>query len=296
MRKVTLILLTVLFLVIGPGMVLYAYGWRLDLPDFQPIKVGGIFLRGISDARITLNGALVQSEDRFLTGGAFINNLLPGIYAVQVDKPGFYSWKKNLQVTPATVNETHELVLVPKIPAETTLVAKPIIRFWIHDEQLIYQDVRGRYFLTDTGVSTTTDLGGLFNGLKQQMLKFPGYVLIRGLAPADNSGQWIVSTANARYLLDTQKRVVELFKGAVPPSPAVPQDRRIPDRELILAASPYKDAYHFFIQYPGRVSFLELGPENPVNIYPIADNVLMHAYANGRLYLLRPTGLSYIEI
>ena len=297
-RKLILTLLVITFIALGPGAVLYANGWRLDASRFRLLKVGGIILRdNHRDSIVKVDSAPARNERQHLLAGTFLGNLLPSVHKIEIDRAGFRHWEKYIEVRPAEVSETNSIILVRENPVETPVLEKPVKNFWINQSELVYKDAADRYFLTDLdNALAKTDFAAIFNDLKQRLLKFPGYVIIQDIAPAEKPSQWIVSSSKANYLLDTEALTIEILKKKPAGAVSLLQDRRLPNRDRIAYASPHSNPGYVFVQYPNQVYLLELDGRDPLNLQLVADGVTKHTYSNSRLYILRPSGISYIEI
>jgi len=258
-RQKLFYLFAVLFLLLAPALVVYAYGWRLDLKTFRPVKIGGVFLRNLpSDALIKIDNKSAERQARQTLTGTLINNLLPGEYQIEVNKEGYLPWRKTVAVAPAAVTESLPIILIPEKPSETSLLKRPLLDFWVSDSKLIYQDLNGGYYLMDTGeAGSRINLSLLFDSLKQRLLKFPGHVPIAGVARGDNPNRWIISTEKSSYLIDTQKLSLEL----------------LPEKSIPTENSPHE---------------IQLDREK--------WGLKKYVYDNGRLYLLRAAGLTYAEL
>lgn len=121
--------LSVLFLVIGGGTVLYAQGWRLDLSPLSFAKVGAIYVRPYpKNAEITLNGRAVKSSSGLFNSGTLINNLFPKNYELKISEPGYHPWQETIAVNPALVTELKYIVLVPDNAAKAFVIFTNEIR------------------------------------------------------------------------------------------------------------------------------------------------------------------------
>ena len=295
----------ILFFILGPSAILFAYGWRLDLSHFRIVKVGGIFLKGLPfDASLYVDGRLLDSNGRKFLSGNLINGLLPKDYFIKVERPGYGAWEKTIRVEPSMVAETKPIVLIP-MSSPAVLLEKPIDNFWINHSALIYRGPNLTYFLTDTDdLKSRINLSLLFNDLKERLLKFPGYVPITDIIPQESPSRWIINTTNFSYLIDTKKLTLELLGEKVQPAKPLLS----PEQEKVLATfeekypgqirsmSWYKDSAHLFIQYPNKVFFLELDDRYPLNAQLLGEGVTKYVYDNGRLYLLNGVGITYFEI
>lgn len=103
------------FLVLGPGIVLFVAGWRMDFPSFRVSKAGGIYVRAYpEDATIALNGKSVENQSGFLSHGTLLSDLFPKIYRLTLAAQGYDAWQENISVAPALVADEKYAVLVPQ--------------------------------------------------------------------------------------------------------------------------------------------------------------------------------------
>ncbi len=114
-RRIYLALLIVLFIILVPITVLYSAGYRLG-EGFTLVKTGGVFV-GVdeSNATLILDGKPVRSAS-ILKSGFFIQDLTPRVYHIVVEKEGFRSWEKILEVKPQRVVEAAGFILPVEIP------------------------------------------------------------------------------------------------------------------------------------------------------------------------------------
>lgn len=114
-RLTYLALLVLIFVVLVPVTVLYSAGYRLG-EGFSLVKTGGIYI-GVdeSDAELLLDGK-VRKKVGILKSGFFVQDLTPRVYYVRVEKEGFRSWEKILEVKPQRVSEAAAFVLPEGIP------------------------------------------------------------------------------------------------------------------------------------------------------------------------------------
>lgn len=109
-----------IFFVMVPVVTLYALGYRLD-DSWNLKKTGGIYVSSdISGSEIFFEG---NFEDRtnLLQSGAFIDNLSPGTYQVQVLNEGYQPWKKNLEVNSQLVTEARAILIPEKTNSDILL-------------------------------------------------------------------------------------------------------------------------------------------------------------------------------
>lgn len=116
-RLVYFWVLTLVFLLITPFIVLYASGYRLDKAG-KIVKTGGLFVDvGMAGARILLDNIQVF-ETGFFDKGYFMKDLTPGTYRIRVIRDGFQPWEKEVSVYPQSVTKFMPFLL----PFEPRLV------------------------------------------------------------------------------------------------------------------------------------------------------------------------------
>lgn len=254
-RRMVLSALIGLFLVSGPAITLYAFGLRLDFENLRIVKVGGIFFNNLpSNALIKIDNKPWENQGKKFLSGMLLSNMVPGSYEIKIEKDGYYSWEKSVEVLPSVVSETKPIILIPqKSPAP--LFKTLISNFWVNDSTLVYKDFSGNYFLTDLdNLQARTNLSALFNNLKERVLDFPGYVPIADLAPTNNQNRWIVSTAKAHYLLGIKNLSLELLEEKpLPPEPSAEEEGVLEQ----LARTPLLGGAKKYSYNEGRVYFLK---------------------------------------
>jgi len=103
-----------LYFLSAPSVVLYSQGYRLDWERKKIVKTGALYFKVLpKGAKVFLNGKFIKKTD-FFFGSAFLENLLPRKYLVEIKKPGYQSWKKTLQTKEGQVTEAKNIVLLPK--------------------------------------------------------------------------------------------------------------------------------------------------------------------------------------
>ena len=98
LRTFIFIFFVAVFVVVAPSLVLYAQGYRLNLP-LEPgkkliVMTGGLFIKtNPKQADVLINGSLSGQTD-FFFGSALVENLLPRQYRVEVKKDGYQTWER----------------------------------------------------------------------------------------------------------------------------------------------------------------------------------------------------------
>lgn len=132
-RKILFFSFVFLFLILGPILVLYSFGYRFDFEKKKITQTGGIFVKGQpKELKIFINGKFVKKTD-FFFGSALIENLLPKKYKIRIEKEGFFPWEKELEVEEKKVTEIKNLILFPK-NLNLYPIFKNISDFWFSDD------------------------------------------------------------------------------------------------------------------------------------------------------------------
>ncbi|OGZ34639.1 MAG: hypothetical protein A2Y98_00025 [Candidatus Portnoybacteria bacterium RBG_19FT_COMBO_36_7] len=110
-RKLIFLGFFLFFLIITPGVILYATGYSFDWENRHFFKTGSLFLRSLpSGAQIKIDGELSGKTP------AYINRLNPDPYQIEVSKNGFFTWQKKLIVQEQITTEARNILLVPQKP------------------------------------------------------------------------------------------------------------------------------------------------------------------------------------
>src|SRR3989338_4511875 len=252
-RRIIFYALVVLFLVSGGGVLLYAYGWRLDPETFAVRKTGGVYIESVPrDAEILLNGKAVRNASGLISSGTLVSGLLPRAHEVTVQKEGYAAWRRVLTVEPSLVTKAEHIILVPRksvavplpVPAAAirvsgeTLVASfadgrialggvrvpgtEFVAFTAGESAAIsYDENRGAYFFTSLPASASVsaaksslNLTSLFNNLKERTLGLPGTVLPREvIAHPFDAKKAVVRTDRGLYVIDTERLSIGQIAG-----------------------------------------------------------------------------------
>jgi hypothetical protein len=112
-RTILFILMTFVFTVIAPGIIMYSQGYRFDIKKMKFLETGGIYVKTLpGDATVSIDK---DKQDR--TSGfsrdLLIQNLLPENHTVKIEKDGYHSWTKTLEVKEKKVAEAKYVILFP---------------------------------------------------------------------------------------------------------------------------------------------------------------------------------------
>ena len=104
-----------ILIVIAGGVILYASGFRLDLSQGGFARTGMILAKSVPDgAKVFLDDELSGATD------STIGSLQPGVYHLKIEKEGFLSWEKDVEVKEELVTSITAL-LPPRSPSLTAI-------------------------------------------------------------------------------------------------------------------------------------------------------------------------------
>jgi len=113
-RKILTAILFILFLIVAPSIFFYSQGYRIDKEQRKIVQTGAFYFK-VSPKRtdVYIDGKLVKKTD-WLFDAALIENILPKNHIVQIKKPGFHSWEKELGVVAKKVTDAKFITLFPE--------------------------------------------------------------------------------------------------------------------------------------------------------------------------------------
>jgi len=133
-RIVLFLSLLVLFFLVVPLIVFYSQGYRYDFENKKITQTGGLFVKvEPKQVEIYINNELTKKTD-FFFGSALVENLLPKKYKIEVQKEGYLSWGKNLEIKEKEVIEAKNIVLFPENP-NFTILAKEVKNLWFSPDE-----------------------------------------------------------------------------------------------------------------------------------------------------------------
>ncbi len=123
-----------LFLILAPSIVLYCQGYRFDFDSKKITQTGGLFLKiSPKQTDIYLDNRLKEKTD-FFFGSALVENLLPRKYQIKVQKDGYSSWEKSLEIKEKQVTEAKNIILFPT-NLNFTVVSNSVLNFWFSSDE-----------------------------------------------------------------------------------------------------------------------------------------------------------------
>ena len=142
-RTFLFLILSAFFVLAAISAVFYAQGYRFDFKNFKFLKTGGIFVKvSPSNANIILDQKLI-GRTQPINDYLFIQSLLPKEYNIRIEKEGYSSWSKNLEVKETEVAEAKNIILFPQ-KVSFTEAKYSIKNFYPLDgEKIILQKLTG---------------------------------------------------------------------------------------------------------------------------------------------------------
>lgn len=117
-RKISLAITLILFVIISPLVLAYSVGYRLNdfSESFGWVQTGGIYIYSdLTNTEVYKDGKFAKSGG-FLIKNIFIQNLRTDReYIFEVKKEGYHSWRKVLPVKESYVTEAHAMMFPVEI-------------------------------------------------------------------------------------------------------------------------------------------------------------------------------------
>lgn len=112
-RRILFYLAIIIFLLVSYVTILYAQGYKYSFSEKKFLRTGTIYLKANTDAMVFLNNKFINSTS-FLGSSYTISRLLPGQYAIRLEKNGYSIWQKNVKVEEGLVTEFSKILLLPQ--------------------------------------------------------------------------------------------------------------------------------------------------------------------------------------
>lgn len=109
-RRVLFVIFSLIFLIIAPALIFYAFGFRYNFNKRQVVKTGAMFIKSYpKDASIYLDDKLLKKNTP-----TQLTHLLPNNYEVKIVKEGYWPWEKNLTVQSQATTFIEDVALFKK--------------------------------------------------------------------------------------------------------------------------------------------------------------------------------------
>lgn len=116
-RRLIFYSLVLIFLLATPPTILFARGYSFNWQSKTLVQTGAFYLKS-SPAQTNI---IIDGKDKKTTP-RLISRLAPKSYLVSLEKNGFHSWQKDLEIKPQLVTEARNIILFPKdiVPEKTS--------------------------------------------------------------------------------------------------------------------------------------------------------------------------------
>jgi len=145
-RRIIMMSFILAFFVLAPIIIFYSSGYRIDLKRVKIIKTGTLMIeaKDIKDANIYIDDALYEEP---FDEKIFIYNLLPGEYKVRLEKDGYHTWERKININSSLTTFAKDIILFKKnLPLQ--LVEGNVINFYLSpDKQKIIYLLETNEFL-----------------------------------------------------------------------------------------------------------------------------------------------------
>lgn len=122
------------FFILLPTILLYSFGYKLDIKKFRIAKTGLIYVKTIPDgAKIYLNGKNLKKTTPFS-----IEGLIPGNYSLLLQSQDYSSWQQVVPVKSGETTALDNIVLFPKKPYLDKINIMDIGSFYIYEQDSDY--------------------------------------------------------------------------------------------------------------------------------------------------------------
>lgn len=124
-RRILYVSFVAMFLLAAPPLVLYTAGFRYDFEYNRLVETGSLVVRSEPEgATVRINGELREE----LTP-TIINTILPGKIKLLVEKEGYHSWEKEVDIRPR-VTAFEEGITLFAIAEPEAFTEHPAVQYW----------------------------------------------------------------------------------------------------------------------------------------------------------------------
>lgn len=151
-RRIIFYTLILIFVLAAPATILFASGYYIDWQNWRIFKTGSFYFASLPDeAQISINGKIINNTPSYL------GRYLPNKYQVQITKPGYIAWQKELKIQEQITTEARNIFLISENlqPVFVTDEATSTKEYFLTAEQ-----IRINQQAEKTATSTLKDLTG----------------------------------------------------------------------------------------------------------------------------------------
>lgn len=247
---------------------LFAFGYRYDFVQNQFIKTGTFQVNTSTGAEVYINDRLSGSTS-FLTNSFSKSRLLPRTYSVRIQRDGYQTWQKLVEVEAGHFTHFPRVVLLPKELSEevvaSTSLADPLkAEFIPKQKQISITGRRGQVEIFDlkTGQKIKPAAPNLTRETPAQETKEENTGTTKPESPDGEKiliferhevwVEWIKDASYQPYQKAGNKNLITRFS------------------QTVKDAQWYKDSSHAIADVGGVLKFVEIDGRDGINIMDIA--------------------------
>lgn len=106
--------MAIIFMIVAPAIILYSQGYRFDVKKMMFVETGAIYLKVYPEEATIFLDNEKQKETSFFSRDLLIQNLLPQNYLIRIEKEGYHSWEKNIEVQVGLASEAKYITMFKK--------------------------------------------------------------------------------------------------------------------------------------------------------------------------------------
>jgi hypothetical protein len=162
LRAIFFYLSVISFFIILPLVLLYSFGYKLDINRFRFIKTGLIYVQAVPEgAKVYLNGRYLKK-----TTPLSIEELMPGKYKVSLELESYYPWSQTVSVESGKTTSLDNIIFFPKKPHLSKMNIVDVDDFYMfsNDKDYTYCVSEGRTALSKIRLNSKEQEANLLYG------------------------------------------------------------------------------------------------------------------------------------
>ena len=198
-RTIFFFTMVVIFLIIGPSIIMYSQGYRFDIKKFQFVETGGIYIKAFPEEAFLYIDDEYINKTSFFTRDILIQNLLPENYNIRIEKDGYHLWEKNLEIESKKVTEAKYIILFNE-NINFNNIENRISSFYPNDNQIIFLNNLNELFLYRP------------SGINKILNSIQSPDNIENISFLSNENIIIKTSTGLYYLLDIENKKTKLIR------------------------------------------------------------------------------------
>jgi len=255
-RVILFYLSVILFFILVPFILLYSFGYKLDIDRLRIIKTGLIYVQSIPEgARVFLNGRHINKATP-----VSIEGLMPGEYKLSLELEDFYPWYEEVLVDSGKSTVLEDIVLFSKRPHLDKINISDVDDFYIFaaDKDHAYCISENKTAISRTKLNPKEkETSVLYN-----QIQLPGNIKDFSLSP---------DKKKIFYFYDNRLDVLYLASEKAYPQQIKNKNFFIIADHRILNAFWYSDSEHIIIVTGKDIRIYELLSEGKDNIITLLN-------------------------